>query len=153
LARLAALAPVGVRGNHDHPLATDDPDGLGPTDRFAWERLTPKQRASLAALPTTAEPAPGVLAFHARPRRDDAYLLETARGGRQVRANRGKIERRLGDVGAARLLLCGHSHRPDVVRLRSGSTVVNPGSVGLPAATLEDGPRPHVMETGTPDAR
>jgi predicted phosphodiesterase len=74
LARLAALAPVGVRGNHDHPLATADPDSLGPTDRFAWERLTPAQRTSLAALPTTAEPAPGVLAFHARPRRDDAYL-------------------------------------------------------------------------------
>lgn len=39
-----------------------------------------------------------------------------------------------------------------MMRLPSGATVVNPGSVGYPAYD-DDQPYPHVMEAGTPHAR
>jgi hypothetical protein len=47
--------------------------------------------------------------------------------------------------------LSGHSHIPRAVRAGETS-VVNPGSVGLPAYEYDD-PYPHEMETGAPDAR
>jgi hypothetical protein len=39
-----------------------------------------------------------------------------------------------------------------MVRLTSGQTIVNPGSVGLPAYA-DDLPVPHVMESGSPHTR
>ncbi len=152
LDRLEALAPLAVRGNHDRAVGgAARAKDLGRADRFAWERLAVPRREALAALPRRLEPAPGVLALHARPDRDDANLIETLVGKRQVRAKPRIIERRLGSAGAARLVLTGHSHRPDLVRLPSGALVLNPGSVGRPAA-LSDDP-PHAIEAGTPDAR
>ena len=38
------------------------------------------------------------------------------------------------------------------MRLPTGATVVNPGSVGWPAYA-DDQPHPHMMEAGTPHAR
>ncbi len=152
LDRLEALAPIAVRGNHDREVGeARRAKDLGRTDRFAWERLAAPRREALAALPTRLEPAPGVLALHARPDRDDANLIEAVAGKRQVRAKPRTIERRLAAAGASRLVLTGHSHRPDLVRLPSGVVVLNPGSVGLPAAWADD--PPHAIEAGTPDAR
>jgi diadenosine tetraphosphatase ApaH/serine/threonine PP2A family protein phosphatase len=48
-------------------------------------------------------------------------------------------------------VLCGHTHVPRSVRSR-GTLIVNPGSVGQ-AAFDDDIPCPHVIETGSPDAR
>ena len=41
---------------------------------------------------------------------------------------------------------------PRSVRTPKGQLIVNPGSVGLPAYDATR-PEPHVMETGSPDAR
>jgi predicted phosphodiesterase len=153
LDRLDALAPLAVRGNHDRAVGeARRAKDLGRADRFAWERLAAARREALAALPGHLEPAPGVAGLHARPDRDDANLIETVAGKRQVRAKPRTIERRLGPTGAARLVLTGHSHRPDLVRLPSGVLVLNPGSVGLPAIWADDSPA-HAIEAGTPDAR
>lgn len=153
LDRLEVLGPLAVRGNHDRQVGqATDPARLNRSDRFAWERLSAARRAALLELPASLEPAPGVLAVHARPGRDDAVLIEKIRGGRQVRAKPASIERRLGEGARFRLVLTGHSHRPDLLRLPSGPTVLNPGSVGLPAAR-ETGRPAHVIEAGTPDAR
>lgn len=145
-ARFESLAPLGVRGNHDRAVAS--PGKLGRADAFARDALSPDQRATLGALPATMEVAPGILAMHARPHRDDAYLIERVRHGRQVRARPERIERRLRGL-SARIVLTGHSHRPDLVRLRSGTLVLNPGSVGQPVARDDD----HAIEAATPDAR
>ena len=59
---------------------------------------------------------------------------------------------RLGDQAARPLLLCGHTHLQRAMRLPTGATVVDPGSVGWPAYADEK-PHPHVMEAGTPHAR
>ena len=78
LALLQATAIPTVRGNHDRWVAEG---GGGASDAFARDDLDPAQVARLGALPLTLEVAPGVLAFHARPGDDNAYLLEDAVGG------------------------------------------------------------------------
>jgi diadenosine tetraphosphatase ApaH/serine/threonine PP2A family protein phosphatase len=124
---------------------------MGSSDSFTHARLSPEQRAWLDALPVTLMPAPGVLAFHGTPRDDEAYLLDEINAGRLVRASLRTIQARLGTV-EARIILCGHSHRPDVVQLPGGPLILNPGSVGLPAYRDPDPPA-HVSETGSPHAR
>jgi len=49
------------------------------------------------------------------------------------------------------IILCGHSHIPRVIALPNGKTIINPGSVGLPAYD-DDVPCFHKMETGNPCA-
>src|SRR5262245_14697055 len=50
-ARLETIGALTVRGNHDRRAALDPPDAMGPSDRFAYERLTEPQRDWLAGLP------------------------------------------------------------------------------------------------------
>ncbi len=50
------------------------------------------------------------------------------------------------------VILCGHSHVHRTVSLTSGKLIVNPGSVGLPAYTMEI-PVSYAMESGSPHAR
>jgi diadenosine tetraphosphatase ApaH/serine/threonine PP2A family protein phosphatase len=50
------------------------------------------------------------------------------------------------------LVLCGHTHHPRALRTATGQLIVNPGSVGLQAYD-DDRPYPHLIETGSPDAR
>ncbi len=151
MARLAALGAATVRGNHDRLVAAGDPAGMGPSDRFAAEALTAEERERLGGLPPTLAVAPGILACHARPRHDELYLLDDIRDGRLVRAAPDAIARRVAGVDAA-IVLCGHSHRPDFVRVPGALTVLNPGSVGCPAYEDPVG-RAHVSETGSPHAR
>lgn len=148
LDRLAALNAVTVRGNHDRWLAESDPATMGPSDRFAFDETSAEQRKRLGALPVSREIAPGILAFHAKPTDDNKYLIDEIEDGRVVRGRRDRIAERLGHV-EARLVLCGHSHRPDVVHLPGGPTILNPGSVGCPA--YED--VTYVSESGSPDTR
>lgn len=140
-----------IAGNHDRMVAHDEPGTHGPSDRFAYDRLTPDQRAWLAALPGTQVVAGGELFLcHGIPADDRLYLLETPEHGRLRLAQPDQVARRLGDVAAV-TVGCGHSHVPRVVR-HDGRTIVNPGSVGLPAY-VHDGAHAHVSETGSPLAR
>jgi predicted phosphodiesterase len=54
--------------------------------------------------------------------------------------------------GSASRILCGHTHLQRLVRLASGTIIVNPGSVGLPAYD-DDLPVHHVIESFSPHAR
>jgi diadenosine tetraphosphatase ApaH/serine/threonine PP2A family protein phosphatase len=152
-ARLEKLGAITVRGNHDRRVALDSLDAMGPSDRFAHDRLSPAQRDWLATLPLRAEVAPSVLAFHARPDHDESYLTEIIAGGSLVRAPLAKIEKRLTGLDhSLRLLLFGHSHRPELLRLADGRILFNPGSVGCPAYFDDTAPA-HVSEAGSPHAR
>lgn len=139
-----------IAGNCDRAIATQPADHLGQSDRYAFDRLTAEQRAWIARLPATATLGSSVHAFHGTPRTDSSYLLETVDGSTVRLARLHEIERRL-DGAAADVMLCAHSHVPRVVRV-NGSLIVNPGSVGLPAYETA-GATPHVMESGSPDAR
>lgn len=141
---------IHIAGNCDRQMVHQPPATLGASDRFAVDRLTPRQREWLAALPPTATVAGDILLFHGTPSNDSLYLLESVGHGHARLADHSEIEQRLAGARAP-VLLCGHSHVPRVVRTET-SLIVNPGSVGLPAYD-HDEPEPHVMETGAPDAR
>jgi len=139
-----------IAGNCDRQVAQMEPSKLGPSDRFAAERLEADDMAWLRALQATATPASGVFLCHGIPDDDTKYLLEVVERSRVRLARPSEVRDHLGGVNA-QLVLCGHSHVPRVARV--GETlVVNPGSVGLPAYEHDD-PHPHEMETGAPDAR
>ncbi len=150
--RVRALAMPTVRGNHDRWGAGDDPASMGPSDRFAWHELDHAQRDWLGGLPATLSVAPGILAFHACPADDNFYLVETVGNGRLVRDTVPEISARLGNSDAS-VVLCGHSHIPQLVQLPGGPLILNPGSVGCPAYDDMDSPHPHVSESGAPHAR
>lgn len=148
---LATVDCVTVRGNHDRQVATCAPERMNASDRYTVEQISDDQRAALGALPEQARIGEGILAMHASPDADTRYLLERIEEGELVRDRRDAIAARLGDVGAVRIVLTAHSHRADMVRLKSGITIVNPGSVGCPA--YDDDAPPHVSEAGSPHAR
>ncbi|CAN7694447.1 metallophosphoesterase family protein [Mesorhizobium amorphae] len=152
--KLEALGLPTVRGNHDRRVAVDPADDtMWPSDRYAQERLTEAQREPLLALPLTLEIVPGVIAFHARPDHDEKYLADAITDGQLVRASLAAIRRRLKPLGpACRIVLCGHSHRSELVRIPGGPVIFNPGSVGCPAYD-DSTPPAHVSEQGSPHAR
>jgi len=124
---------------------------MGPSDMFAFAALDLAQRAWLKALPTIADVGDGIVAFHATPEDDNLYLVEEISRGQLIRATAADIRRRLGDV-KARIVLCGHSHLPQLVQLPNGPLILNPGSVGC-AAYEDPDDGPHVSESGSPHAR
>jgi predicted phosphodiesterase len=148
---LALLHGAGIpalRGNHDRWVAEG---GEGASDAYARAELSPEDAAWLGALPMQLEPAPGILAFHARPGDDCAYLLEDVGDGRLVPAAAEAVAARLGGIRAG-LVLCAHSHQPAIRQVPDGRVVLNPGSVGCPAYADPDPPA-HVSESGSALAR
>ncbi|UXY15337.1 metallophosphatase family protein [Chitiniphilus purpureus] len=140
-----------LAGNHERQLLQFDPARHGASDAYAHTRLTPAIIGWLQSLPATCRPTPDILLCHGTPHDDLTYLLETVSAPQTMGlATPGQIRARLGST-AASLIACGHSHVPRVVML-DGSTLVNPGSVGLPAY-LGDHPYPHRVENGAPHAR
>jgi predicted phosphodiesterase len=142
-----------IRGNHDRWISEQDPAEMGLQDRVAHAGLAPAQRAWLMALPTSLEPAPGVLAVHGTPSSDVENLIEEVVAERLRPAPVAVLRARLGEAGmAARLVLCGHSHRAGMVQVPAGPLIVNPGSLGLPGFRISRPPA-HRQEAGTPHAR
>ncbi|MBK1689451.1 metallophosphoesterase family protein [Rubrivivax gelatinosus] len=148
--RLMALGWPTIAGNHERQLLAPPHEHLGASDRFAFDALGEAERAWLAALPATMAPHPDVLAVHGSGRSDLEYLLHSVRADGLHEADEAEIAARL-PAAAPAWLLCGHSHLPRQRRV-GATTVLNPGSVGLPAFD-HDQPGPHVAETGTPQAR
>lgn len=146
---LRASGALHVRGNGDRMTG-----GGGATARrsaqFARERLDEASLRWLRELPALVR-GDGWTAFHGTPASDEEYFLENVAAGKTVLANEEEIAARLGAEDAS-LVLCGHTHLPRLVRLADGRTLVNPGSVGLPAYD-DTMPVAHVVETGSPHAR
>jgi putative phosphoesterase len=139
-----------ICGNHDRQLLDRRPDQMGPSDRAAWSQLEMRHKDWLKALPSTAT-FNEILLCHGSPDNDLEYLLEDVIEDRLALAPGARIAQRLG-ASNARLVLCGHTHIPRMVRLESGVQIVNPGSVGLQAYD-DTRPRLHYVETGSPHAR
>jgi diadenosine tetraphosphatase ApaH/serine/threonine PP2A family protein phosphatase len=116
-----------------------------------YKQLTPAHLDWLASLPETLTYRDDVLLCHGSPRDNATYWLDhVAANGAIVASPLAAVEAEAVGIEAS-LILCAHTHLPRAVRLSDGRTVVNPGSVGLPAY---DGQKPvyHVVQTGTPDA-
>ncbi len=141
---------IHVRGNGDRMVFNPECRNPSKSALFARGRLSIEDLAFAATWPAIYQEE-GWLACHGSPRSDTEYLLEEVRHDGVSIRNREKITAILGKDYAP-LVLCGHTHIPRVVYLPNGCTIVNPGSIGLPAY-YDDLPAPHKMETGSPHAR
>ncbi len=155
-----------IAGNHERQLLSFPPEKLGKSDACTASEISSAQRAWLASAPPKVWLSEDVFVCHGTPHSDLHYWLETVtndfgqHGSPGVRAaTQTEVLERLGTGphSQAGLIVCGHTHIPRVVSVASPGaghliTIVNPGSVGLPA--YEDGhPYKHHMETGSPHAR
>jgi len=149
---LMAQGWTHLAGNHERQLLTLEPAARGPSDAYAHSQLTHAELAWLETLHPTARLGPEILLCHGTPGSDVEPFLDTVEPGGTVRpASRAEVAWRLGGERAT-LVACGHTHLPHCVRGPQGELLVNPGSVGLPAYE-DQHPWPHVVETGSPDAR
>ncbi|SDY39352.1 metallophosphoesterase [Nitrosomonas sp. Nm33] len=141
---------IHISGNHDRQLLAYGTEQCTDVDELAYSQLTPKELAWLKSLPHKADFGEDILLCHGTPASDSTYFLETVEAQGARMATRKEVDERLGTT-LAKLVLCGHTHKPRAIRASSGQLVVNPGSVGLPA--YDDAtPYFHVIETGSPDA-
>jgi predicted phosphodiesterase len=140
-----------ILGNQDESVINDDPARHSPSDAYAFKDLDDRSTSWLRSLPSAGPLNGDVFLCHGTPSSTTEYFLETALSGGARAASRDEIRQRLGTTNS-RLILCGHTHLQRVVEPDEGCTIVNPGSVGLPAYN-ETSPVPHVMESGSPHAR
>lgn len=140
-----------LAGNHERNLVAGDDSSSSVA--FARPLLSPAHMTWIRSLPTSLQLADNdIFACHGSPAGGDLeYLLEDVSSGRAVLASEEAIRPRLKGIGPASLVLCGHTHVPRVVQV-GAVTVVNPGSIGMPAYA-DDGIVPHAIETGSPHAR
>ena len=155
-----------IAGNHERQLLTLPPDKLNRSDACTASEISQHHRDWLANAPPTVWLADDVFVCHGTPHSDLHYWLETVtndfgqHGSPGVRpATPVEVLERLGTGPhtKASLIVCGHTHVPRVVNVRSPAggqsiTIVNPGSVGLPAYD-DVHPFKHHIETGSPHAR
>lgn len=142
---------VHLAGNHERQVLTGAPGKWNLSDEFTHSQLRSTELAWLASLKPSAPLNRDVFLCHGTPNSDVEYFLETVEVGQVRAATIGEIDARLGEVKAS-LVLCGHTHVSRSVRSSKGQLILNPGSVGLPA--FDDiRPHPHVIESGSPDAR
>jgi diadenosine tetraphosphatase ApaH/serine/threonine PP2A family protein phosphatase len=133
LEALQSLALPTVRGNHDRWIEEFPDDKLSSAERFARNALTSQQRRALHDLPARINLGDGILACHGTPNDDSTFLLEELLDdGRFVPARRDILKTRLEGATAARVVLCGHSHRQSVIHGPGECLILNPGSVGCP---------------------
>lgn len=140
-----------LAGNHERQILTYSPQHRGASDEYAHSQLTAREFTWLKSLAPNLRLTPEVFLCHGTPSSDTEYFLETVEEGIVRPATSGEVEVRLA-AESAPLVACGHTHVSRVVHIKRGQLVVNPGSVGLPAYD-DIFPFPHVIETGSPNAR
>lgn len=140
-----------LRGNDDRVLFPSS--GLvTPGLERVRQALTAEQMAWLQAQPATRIVDGDILLCHGTPLSDEVYLLEAPQPqGSSVLKEPQEIAQALGQA-AQTVICCGHSHTPRAVYVSTGQLVINPGSVGLPAYTMDE-PFPYKMESGSPHAK
>ncbi|MEW5871024.1 MAG: metallophosphoesterase family protein [Chloroflexota bacterium] len=150
--RLMALNLIHIQGNEDRLIVQPPAEpARSATLRYVLKELPGECLSWLASHPRTQVVANTLFACHGTPGSDSTYLLEeVSPDGVHLSAPQ-TIAERLAGVSQS-LIACGHSHCPNVFSLPDGKTIVNPGSVGLPAYS-DDLPHFHKMETGSPHAR
>lgn len=141
---------VQLAGNHERQLLEFSPLRHGPSDAYAHGEIGPAVLDWMRGLRHAMAMDDEVFLCHGTPRSDLEPFLHTVEGRTMRRATAAEIEDRLGEV-RARVVACGHTHVPAVMRTRHGQLLVNPGSVGL-QAYHGDGDA-YAVENGAPDAR
>lgn len=141
---------IHIRGNGERMVISEDITERSPSANFARDRLSSDHLQWINNWPVL-HCEENFLACHGSPMSDTEYLLEEITAETVCLRTLMDIQARLGSVHAS-LVLCAHSHIPRLVQVSNATWVMNPGSVGLPAYSLES-PIPHKMEVGSPSAR
>ena len=146
-----ASGDLTISGNHDRWVSGPDPHAWAhPIDTPIRNSTRIIANGRVLCRPLRTQVITSSPATAHRPN-DNRYLIEEVSERRLERAHPSAIQERLGDVHA-RVVLCGHSHQPHLIKLPGGPLFLNPGSVGCP--TYDDpGDDPHVSESGSPHAR
>jgi putative phosphoesterase len=142
---------IHLAGNHERQLLTLNAKQRGLSDDFAHSQLGSRELEWLASLKASVHFSPEVFLCHGTPMSDVQYLLETVEPAGVRQATSIELDARLGQV-EAELVACGHTHVPRSMRASNDQLIINPGSVGLQSYS-DTHPHPHVIETGSPDAR
>lgn len=141
---------IQLAGNHDRQILAHGTEACTDVDELAYTQLSSMELTWLKTLFPTTNLSTDILLCHGTPTSDMSYFLETVEMHGARMATRKEVEERLGTT-QAKIIFCGHTHKPRAIRTSLGQLVVNPGSVGLPA--YDDAtPYFHVIETGSPDA-
>lgn len=142
---------TGVEGQPDHLHKRTEPmNPPNATFDYMLEQLSVEQIQWLLALPLIRM-TEDLYMFHAQPTVDDVPLLEKIEpSGAQWRSDE-ELNQLLHGIEQP-IILCAHTHVPNLKYLPDGRIVINPGSVGLPAYH-DDLPYDHVMESRAPHAR
>lgn len=144
-----------LAGNHERQILLHPERPQSPSDAYAFAQLGATELAWLATLKPSQSWSPEVLLCHGSPRSDIEYLCESISARGLELASQTELQERLAGT-TAKVVACGHSHLPRIIRLQSSATsstlIVNPGSVGLPAYD-DDYRYQHKVETGASDAR
>ena len=158
-----------IAGNHERQLLTLPAEKLNRSDACTASEIHAEHCAWLASAPPDMWLTPEVFICHGTPSSDLHYWLETVTDDFGQNSSVGmrpatheEVLQRLGrgeHTQRASLIICGHTHVPRVVQVRSPDdgvghaiTIVNAGSVGLPGYD-DIHPHKHWIETGSPHAR
>src|SRR5215469_8290578 len=118
-----------VRGDQDRRLV--ELWTVGTSARSDFRQLKREHFTWMATMPPTLVYREEVFLCHASPKDDSAFWLDYVTSDGGIRASPIEAIEPEADGINARVILCGHTHIPRVVRLRDGRLIVNPGSVGF----------------------
>ena len=123
---------ISIAGNEDRLILEnlERADNSG-TLKFVIDNLPADAIDWLYALPETQILHCNAMICHGMPYSDTTYLLECVSDSGMTVNDPGKIEEILHGI-IQKNIFCGHSHTPRVV-CTPDRTIVNPGSIGLPA--------------------
>lgn len=142
---------IHVLGNEDEILFNDS--FKNPTCEFVLNQVSGETLAWIKSMPRIYR-EDRFIAFHGTVRSTQEYLVEKVtgvRGKEIIIKSDEELKAELESI-PGNLILCGHSHAPNIISLSNGKLIVNPGSVGLPAYD-DDLPSYHRIENYTPHAR
>ncbi|EMT6384220.1 metallophosphoesterase family protein [Providencia rettgeri] len=138
-----------IKGNHERQLLSGD--NLGESDSYVLSVISNEQKYWLNQLPNEILINEDIYLTHGTPENDLTYMLETVTKQGITPTAENTVKHYLRSINAS-LILCGHTHLPNLLHLDNGQLVVNPGSVGLQAYD-DTHPFYHKMESGSPHAR
>ncbi|NQY94048.1 MAG: metallophosphoesterase family protein [Campylobacteraceae bacterium] len=136
---------IHICGNQDRQIfdASKSEIKSNPTMRFILKDLGKKPLKWMKSLPTTYIYDKDIFLCHGTPTDDLTYLLEDVSSGSNILRKENEILKLLLN-NKFKIILCGHSHIPRLIELKSGQLIINPGSVGLQA--YSDDIPPHKMQ-------
>ena len=143
---------MSICGNQDRKIIESlNKIDINPTMNYVIKAINLRTIEWLKSLNRTELLFDDFFSCHGKPKEDNEYLIESiSKQGSFIKSSK-ELEYELHDISQG-IVLCGHSHIPRIIYLQNSKTIINPGSVGMPAYE-DDLPYYHAMESGSPHAR